>query len=305
MIRRPEAPVHDNSRRKFLATTGLGILGTAILPQVFLSNCSTTSSMPAKIGLQLYTLRDQIQADIRGTFERLSEIGFAGVETAFWPEGVTVADAGKLLKEFGLPVCSAHCELPLGDQQSKMLEIAETFECKKMIWHGWPEDKRYKTLDGIKELAYLYNEATIFARSKGLQFGIHNHWWEFRNRIGERYAYQVLLDYIDASIFFEVDTYWVKVAGFDPAKIVGDMGKRAPLLHIKDGPARWTDSLTTNPEPMVAVGSGAQNFPEIVKAANGNTEWMIVEMDYTTTDVFTAIQESYDYLTKNRLATGK
>jgi len=111
-----------------------------------------------------------------------------------------------------------------------------------MIWHGWPEDKRYSTLEGTKELADIYNEANN----------------------------QVLLDSVDQDIFFEIDTYWVKVAGHDPAKIVGEFGKRAPLLHIKDGPARWNDSLPKdNPEPMVAVGKGTQNFPAVVKAANG------------------------------------
>jgi hypothetical protein len=77
-------------------------------------------------------------------------------------------------------------------------------------------------------------------------------------------------------------------------------------LHIKDGPAKWNDSLADdNPDPMVAVGKGTQNFPAIVKAANGNTEWMIVEMDKTETDIFQALQDSYDYLTKNGMAKGK
>ena len=210
------------------------------------------------------------------------------------------------MKDAGLAVSSAHVELPIGDKKSAMLEIAETFNCTKMIWHGWPEDKRYSTLEGTKELVDIYNEANHFAKSNGLQFGLHNHWWEYRNKVDGRYVYQVLLDSVEPDIFFEIDTYWVKVAGHDPAKIVGEFGKRAPLLHIKDGPAKWNDSLPKdNPEPMVAVGKGTQNFPAIVNAANGNTEWMIVEMDVTATDVFAAIRDSYNYLVKNGLAKGK
>ena len=56
---------------------------------------------------------------------------------------------------------------------------------------------------------------------------------------------------------------------------------------------------------MVALGKGIQNFPAIVQAANGNTEWMIVEMDKTATDVFEALKESYDYLVRNKMATGR
>ena len=111
---------------------------------------------------------------------------------------------------------------------------------------------------------------------------------------------------MDPDIFFEIDTYWVKVAGHDPAKIVSQFGKRAQLLHIKDGPAKWSDGLPAdNPDPMTAVGKGTQDFPAIVKAANGNTKWMVVEMDVVATDLFTAIQDSYTYLVKNGLARGK
>jgi sugar phosphate isomerase/epimerase len=95
----------------------------------------------------------------------------------------------------------------------------------------------------------------------------------------------------------------VKVAGQDPAAIVKKLGSRAQLLHIKDGPAKWDDNLPKDvPDPMTAVGKGTQNFPAIVKAADGNTEWMVVEMDKTAGDVFVALKESYDYLINNKLA---
>jgi sugar phosphate isomerase/epimerase len=172
-----------------------------------------------------------------------------------------------------------------------------------MIWHGWPEDKRYSSVDGTMELISIYNQAAAFAKANGLQFGLHNHWWEYRNKPGGRYVYEYLLENLDKDIFFEIDTYWVKVAGQDPAAIVKKFGSRAQLLHIKDGPAKWDDNLPNDvPDPMTAVGKGTQNFPEIVKAADGNTEWMVIEMDKTADDVFVALKESYDYLINNNLA---
>lgn len=290
------------SRRKFIQATGLSTLSASLLPEYFF----TQSFEPAPIALQLYSVRDEIKKDIAGTLQKVAAIGFEAVETAFWPENISLKQAGKYLNDAGLKVSSAHIELPVGDKKAVFLEVAETFNCKKMIWHGWPEDKRYSSLDGTKELADIYNESHHFAKSNGLQFGLHNHWWEFRNKIDGRYVYEVLLEHLDPGIFFEIDTYWVKVAGHDPAKIVGVFGKRASLLHIKDGPAKWNDSLAEdNPDPMVAVGKGTQDFPAIVKAAAGNTQWMIVEMDKVATDLFTAIQDSYVYLVKNKLARGK
>jgi len=295
----------DISRRIFVRNTTICALGSSFLDNNII-RAFGTNAQPAKIGLQLYTVRNQIKTDIQSTLSKIAEMGFEAVETAFWPETISVKQAAKYLKDAGLAVSSAHVELPIGDKKDAMLEIAESFNCKKMIWHGWPEDKRYSSYEGTKELVEIYNQANQFAKANGLQFGLHNHWWEYRNKVNGRFVYEVLLESVDPGIFFEIDTYWVKVAGHNPADIVAKFGKRAPLLHIKDGPARWSDSLPAdNPEPMVAVGKGTQNFPAIVKAANGNTEWMIVEMDVTATDVFQAIRESYDYLVKNKLATGK
>lgn len=288
-------------RRKFVASGAAGLFLTSTL-----SHCKseTETNAMAKIGLQLYTVRDQIAKDPAGTLKRVAEFGFHGVETGFWPDGVSIEDAAKLLRDAGLKVFSAHCEIPVGDHKSTFLRIADAFGCKRMVWHGWPEDQRYKTEEGIKELTGIYNEAGKFAKDNGVTFGIHNHWWEFHNKVDERYAYEVLLDSLDKDIFFELDTYWLKTAGHDPAKIVGDFGKRAPLLHIKDGPARYHDDLASDQTPMTPVGKGSQDFPSIVKAANGNTEWMIVEMDRTAGDVFEAIDQSYRYLVGNKLAEG-
>jgi sugar phosphate isomerase/epimerase len=293
------------SRREFLRMTGIGVVGASVFP--WENIMANATSEPAKIALQLYTVRNQIDKNIQDTLHRVAQFGFEAMETAFWPENISIKQAGKYLKDAGLTVSSSHIELPTDDQKKQaMLEVADAFNCKRMIWHGWPEDKRYSSLEGTKELVNIYDEANHFAKLNGLQFGLHNHWWEYRNKVDGRFVYQVLKESVEPDIFFEIDTYWVKVAGHDPAKIVAEFGKRAPLLHIKDGPAKWNDSLPQdNPDPMVAVGQGTQNFPAIVKAANGNTEWMVVEMDKTATDVFTAIQQSYDYLVKNKLARGK
>ncbi|HEY6975128.1 MAG TPA: hypothetical protein VH396_02495, partial [Chitinophagaceae bacterium] len=177
-----QKPVHEMGRREFLNITGLSLLSASIFPWQNLS-AKVLSAEPAKIGLQLYTVRNQIETNIADTLRRVAEFGFEGVETAFWPENISVKQAGKYLKDAGLTVSSAHIELPLGNKKNVMLEVAETFDCKKMVWHGWPEDKRYSTLEGTKQLVDIYNEANHFARSNGLQFGLHNHWWEFRNKV--------------------------------------------------------------------------------------------------------------------------
>ena len=291
-----------SARRNFLKLSGIGLLGAA-LPTYAKSLLSPIPKYPAKLSVQLYTVRDQFVKDIPGTLKKIADIGFKYVETAFWPEGVSIEQASEHLNNAGLLVSSCHIEIPIGDKKQVMLDTANAFGCSKMIWHGWPEDKRYSSLEGTKELIGIYNEASRFAKANSLQFGIHNHWWEYRNKVGGKFVYEHLLEQLDKDIFFEMDTYWVKVAGQNPAAIIAKLGNRAKFLHIKDGPAVYNDKLAIdNPDPMTAVGKGTQNFPAIINAATGNPDWMVIEMDKTATDVFVALKESFDYMINNKLA---
>ncbi|MDH3709842.1 MAG: sugar phosphate isomerase/epimerase [Cyclobacteriaceae bacterium] len=290
------------TRRRFLKTTASASAALSISPKLMVS-CKPADKSAA-IAMQIYTVRREIEKDLQSTLEKVAEIGYSYVETAFWPDNISLTQAAQALQKANLKVCSMHCELPSGKEESRWLEMAQAFDCDTLIWHGWPEDPRYSTQKGIEELADIYNRSYEYAAEHELKFGLHNHWWEFRNRIDGRYPYQILLEYIEPEIFFEIDTYWVKVAGLDPAQVLKDFGSRAPFLHIKDGPAKYTESLGKDePEPMVAVGQGTQDFPSIASAGKGNTIWMIVEMDVTATDVFIALEESYHYLTSNGLAT--
>ncbi len=258
---------------------------------------------PAKLSVQLYTVRDAFVKDIPGTLKKIADMGFKYVETAFWPEGISIEKASQYINDAGLLVSSSHIEIPIGAQKQIMLDTANAFGSTKMIWHGWPEDKRYSSLAGTKELIAIYNEASKFATGNGLQFGLHNHWWEYRNKVGGKLVYEILLEELDPAIFLEMDTYWVKVAGHNPAAIITKLGKRAKFLHIKDGPALYNDQLAIdNPDPMTPVGKGTQNFPAIIKAANGNPEFLVIEMDKTAIDVFVALKESFDYMINNKLA---
>ena len=281
------------TRRDFLQLSSMGLLG-ASLPKSL--NLLIDKKHP-KLSIQLYTVRDQIKEDLRGTIKKIADLGFNNVETAFWPEGVSLDQAAAVLKEFKLNVSSCHIELPIGAYQKTFLATAKAFNCKNMIWHGWPEDKRYSSLEGTKELVKIYNDANKFAKANGLKFGLHNHWWEFRNKVSDKYVYEILLEGLDKDIFFEIDTYWVKVACHDPAKIIQQFGDRVKLMHVKDGPALFNDKLAIdNPDPMTPVGQGTQNFPAIFKAASSKCEWLVIEMDKTTIDVFDALKQSVDFM---------
>jgi len=250
--------------------------------------------MSASIALQLWSVREQLEKGFEPVIRQLSDIGYAGVETAGFP-GTTPEKAAQLFKSLGLKVCSAHTGLPIGDDKNKVLDVAKTLGIKRII-SGKGADS-FKTLDLVKNTCDIFNQSAQVARENGLSFGIHNHWWEFEILDGKP-VYKYMLDYLDKSVLFEVDVYWAAVAGANPAAVVAELGSRAPLLHIKDGPA-------VKGPPQTAVGDGKIDVPAIVKASGKNAEWLIVELDNCATDMLEAVKKSYSYLVGKGFAHGK
>lgn len=250
--------------------------------------------MIPQIALQLYTLREALENDFPRTLANIAQIGYRAVETAFLPEHITVAQAAKMIQDAGLQVISSHCELPEGDQLDDVLEAMTAYGSSYLVWHGWPEDPDYSSLEGVRRLADRYNAVNDLVRKHGYSFGLHNHWWEM-SEVEGKIPHYLLRDLLDPSIFFEIDTYWTKTAGLDPAQIIAELGARAPLLHIKDGP---TGALSN----MVAAGEGIMDFPAISQASEGAAKYWIVELDRCETDMLRAVERSFRYLTDMGLA---
>jgi len=243
--------------------------------------------MTAPIALQLYSVREDLEKDFHGTMEKIAAMGYTGVETAGFPGGVTPAQAKKLYDDLGLTVTSSHAGLPLGKDAQVVLDQLAAIECPHLV-SPWMEPAYYASLDKMKELADIFNQACAVANQHGLKFSFHNHTFEYAQFDGAP-AIQTLVKFLDPGVNFQVDTYWVKVAGVDPIQVVRDLGARAPLLHIKDGPA-------TTEGDMTAVGDGVLDVPGIVQAGSPHSEWLIVELDRCATNMLEAVAKSCQYL---------
>jgi sugar phosphate isomerase/epimerase len=253
--------------------------------------------MTPPIAVQLYSVRETLAHNFEGTIRQIAAIGYAGVEAA-GNYGQSLEATAKLFKDLGLSVTSMHA-MPLGPDQNKVIEAGQALGCKYIIC-AWQPPEQFQTLDGIKRTCETLNAANTIARQHGFTFGYHNHWFEYEP-FESSYPAAHMRQWLDPTIVFELDTYWIKTGGQDPVKIIESFGKQAPLLHIKDGPAKGAD----RDAPNVAVGEGTLDQPAIVKAGGAHTEWLVVEFDRCATDMIEAVRKSYRYLVDKGLGHGR
>ena len=242
--------------------------------------------MALPIALQLYSLRDELARDFDFVIEQVAKVGYTGVETAGFA-GTTVKAAAHKFKDLGLSVCGAHLPLPVGDQQAEVLQTLETLDCRRLVCASQPR-YLFESANGIRQVCDTLNVASVVAKAHGVTLGYHNHDFEFMPVEG-RLAHEILRDCLSPDVFFELDTYWVQTAKVDPAAVLRELGARAPLVHVKDGPA-------VRGQPMLALGEGVMDIHAIWEASAAHAEWLIVELDECATDMFEAVGRSFDYL---------
>jgi sugar phosphate isomerase/epimerase len=242
--------------------------------------------MSNAIGLQLYTVRDQLGADFAGTIRKIASYGYGAVETAGFPN-TTPQAAKALFDELGLSVVASHSGLPLGDDKQQILDTLAAVGSPYLICPWMDPNTYFSSLDGIKKVCEMLNQANEVVKAAGLKLAYHNHWFEIEVVEGKP-AIHHMLDYLESDILFELDTYWVKVGGLDPVETIKDLGARAALLHLKDGPANGREPA------MTALGKGAMDIPAILAVSQADAH--IVEIDRCDTDMMQAVQDSINYL---------
>lgn len=240
--------------------------------------------MSDKIALQLYTIRDAMEQDFEGTMRRLAVMGLRNVEIACIPAKYSPADAMKIFQRYGLTVVSVHTGLPIGNSRNAVLDEMAAYNCRRLV--SGLGDVDVSTADKLNAAMDRLNEGADVGLSHGLSVSIHNHWWEF-GRDGS--LYDTVVQKLPRHVMLEIDVYWARTAGADPVAVVKKHGHRAPLLHMKDGPAVMG-------KPMTAVGSGTLDMPAIIKAGRDTTQYFIIELDACATDMMEAVQKSYNHL---------
>jgi sugar phosphate isomerase/epimerase len=240
--------------------------------------------MSARLGLALYTLRDECARDPEGTLRAVAEMGYEGVELydLFGRDPRTVR---ALLAELGLEVCGRHAGLEAIENGLDELSVElRELGSDRLVLAWIPPPGSSGEAERVVE---RINEAAERVRAAGLRLGFHNHDGELRVLDDGRTVLDRLLELDQELLFLEIDLGWAWFAGVDPVDLVARMAQRAPLVHVKD--------LVGASEPrFVPVGDGDVGYADILPAIQElGVEWLLVEQDETDGAGLDAVRRSY------------
>jgi sugar phosphate isomerase/epimerase len=277
------------SRRTFIKTTALTSVALSISPNIL-------KAAPKKknIGLQLYTLRDSMSTDLPGTLQAIAKTGYTWLEAAGYNDGKFYGFLPKEFKQMvddlGMTMISSHTSFTPEQQQ---LTIDSHLELGvKYIVYPWMSMPENPSRDDYAQKAEMFNRMGEACKKGGLQFGYHNHNFEFV-KIGDTTGYDLLQTMTDAdNVCFECDLYWMVYAGVDPLEYFKKYPGRFELWHVKD-------MEKNEARDFAPVGTGTIDFQRIFAMKElAGMQYFFVEQDQCKIDPFDSVEISYDNLLK-------
>jgi len=292
------------TRRNFIKQASLASAGFAFTKNGLSPNKQL-------IGLQLYTVRDQIAKDPDGVLGKVAGIGYNSVELMGYGNGkyfgLTPAQLAALLKKHRLVSPSGHYMMMNYFMKNDRNDLKDNIAAAVTLGHKFITipfltDNMRTSLDDYKRLAAKFNEAAVEAKKSGLRLAYHNHDFEFKDWGGGKTGFGILLKETDPSlVFFEMDMYWVVRAGHNPIQLIRANPGRFKMWHIKDMSQKEPASYTVEGQQYFAeVGAGIIDFKDIFRhKKESGMEYFFVEQDQTSEPVFDAITKSYRYVKTN------
>lgn len=298
------------SRRDFLKVSAVGTLGAIVLPSFINKTAASPSAAnivadPKSFGiaLQLYTIRDAMGKDPAGSLKKVSDIGYKYVELAGYANGkfygYEPTEFKKLVNGLGMEILSSHTQVEAQgitlDNAKKMAEDHAKLGVKYCL-QPWVVEEARKTIASFQKMAADWNIVGKIMKDTGIQFGYHNHNFEFATVEGKIPYFDVFMKELDKDLVtMEIDLFWVTKAGQNPVDLFKKYPGRFQLFHMKDMYTKQDPFFTTvGVTDFAPVGSGLINFKEILAAKKiAGMKYMVVEQDQTKDDKpFVAIQTS-------------
>jgi sugar phosphate isomerase/epimerase len=279
-------------RREFLTAIGLAAVGGQLGCASAGAGSTIGERRLRKVGIQLYTLRDDAKRDLEGTLVNIARIGYKEVEllSSMNNFGMPPAQLRAILDRNGLVAPSTHVDAGIFDNLDPQIEAAKILGHQYLIVASLPDADKLG-LDDYRRWADRFNEAGARALRSNIRIGFHDEPWDFRNMNGTT-PYDVFVQRVDpAVVALQLDTGNAAVGGKDPLEYMQRYGARYNLFHIKDAPSIPADH-------DAELGKGVVNFKRLLSMIdNVEQKHLYVEQESYPGAPLDSVRRDYQYIT--------
>lgn len=292
----------NSSRRKFIQTSAFALAGAALLPDLLLAKPKKIE----RLGLQLYSVRDAMGKDPAGSLKKLADMGWVHVEHANYINrkfyGYSAKDFKKLLADLELQMPSGHTVMTAHDWDTAKNDFTDKWKYtiqdaaevgQRYVISPWLDEALRTDMDALKRFMDQMNKCGELCKSNGMNFGYHNHNFEFKTKIGDGTLYDYILTNTDpALVVQQMDIGNMLGAGGIALDLIKKYPGRFELMHVKDEIKSDTGQGMDGYDSTI-LGQGVMPVKDIVKEARkiGGTSQFIVEQEsYQGKDPFDCVK---------------
>jgi len=278
----------NTSRRTFLKRGALAVAGTSLFARKMLA-----ATQEERLGIQLYSVRDDMAKDPVGTLKQIADIGYKNVEHANYVDrkfyGQSAADFKKTLDDLGLLMPSGHTVMGKQHWDADKKDFTDAWKHtvddaavvgQQIVISPWLDESMRKNMDDFKRYMDVFNASGELCKKSGMKFGYHNHDFEFNTQLDGKRLYDLILENTDPSLVIQQ---------MDIGNMYGAGGRALDLLHKYPGrflSMHVKDEIKGGGGEMggyesTVLGKGVIPVRKVVDTArrSGGTVYFIIEQE--------------------------
>lgn len=283
----------QSSRRKFISNTAMALAGTALLPR----SLYAASNPSIVVGVQLYTVREDMQKNPLGTLQQLAAMGYKNVEHANYVNrkfyGYSAKEFVKILNDLGMKMPSGHTVMGRNHWDESKKDFTDAWKytvedaaiCgQKYVISPWLDENLRKTYDGLLAYMEVFNKSGELCKKSGMKFGYHNHNFEFSSKLNGEKVFDIMVKHTDPNLVAQqLDIGNMYGAGGRALEIVKNYPGRFELMHVKDEIASTVTGEMNDGYDSTVLGAGVVGVKAIIdegRKTGGTTHFIIEQESY-------------------------
>ncbi|HAQ21318.1 MAG TPA: xylose isomerase [Prolixibacteraceae bacterium] len=295
------------SRRSFIQNSAVLLAGTALL-----SKAAFAAVKPSEIvGLQLYSIRDDMTKDPLGTLKQIAKIGYKHVEHANYINrkfyGYTPVEFKKILDDLGLKMPAGHTVMGKNHWDATKKDFTDAwkytiedaaFMGQKYVISPWMDESMRKTYDDLMVYLDVFDKCGDLCKKSGMKFGYHNHWDEFTEELNGMKLFDIMMKTLDVNkVVMQLDIGNMYIGGAKALDVIGQYPGKFELIHVKD------EIAVDTPEKYESaiLGKGIIQVKDVIDLCrkSGGTKVYIIEQEsYQGKEPLACVKEDFEIMKK-------